>query len=77
MRIILQRRTLKIPSETMILRFFYHTNESKEEGLNLYPAATLVNKDQTAIEVPKGMVIEKRLPYLLSLLESHAGTTAP
>lgn len=23
--------------------------------------------------MPKGMVIEKRLPYLLSLLESHAG----
>ena len=56
---------------------FYHTNESKEEGLNPHLAVALVSKDQEPIEVPEGMVIKKRLPDLLSLLESHTRTTVP
>ena len=32
-----------------------------------------VSDDQEATEIPEGMMIEKRLPGLLSLLESHAG----
>ena len=56
---------------------FYHINETKEEGLSPHPAAALVSKDQETTEVPEGMVIEKRLPDLVSLLESHVGTTAP
>ena len=47
---------------------FYCTYESEEEGLSLHPAAALVSEDQEAIEVLEGMVIEKRLPDLLSLL---------
>ena len=56
---------------------FYRTNKSEEEWLSLHPIATLVSEDQEAIEVLEGMVIEKRLLDLLSLLESHARTTAP
>ena len=47
---------------------FYCTDESEEEGLSPYPAAALVSEDQEAIEVFEGMVIEKRLLDLLSLL---------
>ena len=54
---------------------FYHTNESKEEELSPHLAVALVSKDQKPIEVPEGMVIKKRLPDLLSLLESHTRTT--
>ena len=59
------------------VEIFYHTNESEEEGLSPQPTIALVSEDQEAIEVPEGMVIEKRLPDLLSLLESQTGTAAP
>lgn len=36
-----------------------------------------MNEDQEDTKVLEGMVIEKRLPNLLSLLESHARTTVP
>ena len=36
-----------------------------------------VSTDQGATKVPEGMVIEKRLPNLLSLLESHASDATP
>ena len=55
----------------------YCIDKYEEEGLSPHLAATLVSEDQEAIEVPEGMVIEKRLPDLLSLLESHTGTIAP
>ena len=35
----------------------------------LRPITVVVSKDQKAIEIPKAMVIEKKLPDLLSLLE--------
>ena len=38
----------------------------------LRPITVVVSKDQKAIEIPEAMVIEKKLPDLLSLLESHA-----
>ena len=56
---------------------FYRTNESEEEGLSPQPTIALVSEDQEAIEVPEGMVIEKRLPNLLSLLESQLGPRLP
>lgn len=56
---------------------FYCTNKSEEEGLNSPSVAALVSEDQEAIKVPKGMVIKKRLPNLLSLLEPHTKTVAP
>lgn len=37
----------------------------------------VVRANQEAIQVLKGMVIEKRVPNLLSLIESHAGEAAP
>nr|POF02845.1 hypothetical protein CFP56_10903 [Quercus suber] len=40
-------------------------------------ATVAVSEDQEATEVPKAMVIEKKLPDLLSLLESHAGGATP
>lgn len=42
---------------------------------SLSPTATLVSENQKATEVPEAMLIEKRLPHLLSLLESYVGTT--
>lgn len=63
------------PVKGVDFEVFYYINKSGEEGLSPHLAVTLVSEDQEAIKVPKGMVIEKRLPYLLSLLESHARTT--
>ena len=37
--------------------------------------AALISENQESTKVPEAMVIEKRLPDLLSLLESHVGTT--
>lgn len=56
---------------------FYRSNEPEGEELSPYPSTALVSEDQEAIKVLEGMVIEKRLPGLLSLLESHAGTSTP
>ena len=50
---------------------------SEEEGLSPQLTTALVSEDQEDTEVPEGMVIEKKLPDLLSLLESHARTIAP
>ena len=36
-----------------------------------------ISDDQEATEIPEGMMIEKRLLGLLSLLESHAGDATP
>lgn len=41
------------------------------------PVAVAISTDQGATEVPEGMVIEKRLLDLLSLLESHFGDATP
>ena len=35
------------------------------------PAVVAISANQEADQVPEGMVIEKRIPDLLSLLESH------
>ena len=48
-----------------------------EEGLSPQLTTALVSEDQEVTKVPKGMVIENKLPDLLSLLESHARTTVP
>ena len=56
---------------------FYRANESEKEELSLHLATASISKDQKVIEVPKRMVIEKKLPDLLFLLESHAGTATP
>ena len=56
---------------------FYHTHAFVEEGLSPQLTTALVSEDQEVTKVPKGMVIENKLPDLLSLLESHARTTVP
>ena len=38
-------------------------------------AATFISENQEATEVLEAMVIEQRLPSLLSFLKSHVGTT--
>ena len=38
-------------------------------------STTLISENQEATEVLEAMVIEQRLPSLLSLLKSHVGTT--
>ena len=65
------------PVQEEDFKIFYSANESKKEGLSPYLAATSISEDQEVTEVPEGMVIKKKLPDLLSLLESHTGTTAP
>jgi len=52
----------------------YSKDETEEEASSSRLAAALVSENQEATEVPEAMVIEKRLPDLLSLLESHART---
>ena len=45
-----------------------------EDAVTTSASVTIaVSDDQEATEIPEGMMIEKRLPGLLSLLESHAG----
>ena len=56
---------------------FYNTHASKEETLSPQSTTILVSEDQEHTEAPEDMVIERRLPGLLSLLESHARTTMP
>ena len=41
------------------------------------PIIVTISTDQRAIEIPEGMVIEKRLPDLLALLESHSKGALP
>ena len=56
---------------------FYNTHASEEETLSPQSTTILVSEDQEHTEAPEDMVIERRLPGLLSLLESHARTTIP
>lgn len=56
---------------------FYYLDETKEVASNSQLAKSLVSENHEAAEVLEAMVIEKRLPNLLSLLESYAGTTTP
>ena len=67
---------IEIPIRDEDFEIFSHPNAS-EEKLNSRLTTALVSEDQEGTEVPKGMVIEKKLPDLLSLLESHAWTVAP
>ena len=68
---------MKILSETRILKSSttYTRPRRKDSAPQLTTA--LVSENQEDIEVLEGMVIEKRLPDLLSLLESHARATIP
>ena len=68
---------MKILSETRILKSSttYTRPRRKDSAPQLTTA--LVSENQEDIEVLEGMVIEKRLPDLLSLLESHARATVP
>ena len=54
-------------------RVFNQTNltESSKASLNQ------VSTNQEILNVPEGMVIQKRTPNLLTLLESHAGSATP
>ena len=54
---------------------FYRPNEIEEVASSSRLATSLVSGNQEATEVHEAMVLEKRLPNLLSLLESHAETT--
>ena len=67
----------EIPIRDEDFEIFSPTNTSKEEKLNSQLTTALVSEDQEGNEVPEWMVIEKKLPNLLSLLESHARTVAP
>nr|POF02849.1 hypothetical protein CFP56_10907 [Quercus suber] len=52
---------------------FYHWDVTEDIISTSKMATVAVSEDQEATEVPKAMVIEKKLPDLLSLLKSHAG----
>jgi len=54
---------------------FYCPDKIKDISSSSRLTATLVSENQETTEVPEVMVLEKRMPILLSLLESHAGTT--
>nr|POE55962.1 hypothetical protein CFP56_64384 [Quercus suber] len=70
--------TLKKSTKSFVrdedFKIFYHIDETEEEAFSSQQATTLVSENQEVTEVPEAVVIEKRLPDLLSLLESHAGT---
>ena len=56
---------------------FYRPGMTEDAMTTSAPIDVAINTDQGAIEVPEGMVIEKRLLDLLSLLESHFGDATP
>lgn len=58
-------------------KVFYRTYEIEEEASNSHLAATLISENQEATKILEPMEIKKRLPDLLSLLESQAKTTTP
>ena len=67
----------KNPVKDEDFEVFYDTNSSEEETLSPQSTTVLVSEEQEHSEALEGMVIERRLPELLSLLESHARTTMP
>nr|POE54659.1 hypothetical protein CFP56_47300 [Quercus suber] len=50
---------------------FYHQDVTEDVASTSRPATSVISEDQEATESPEAMVIEKRLPDLLSILESH------
>ena len=56
---------------------FYHPDVTEDIASMSKPIAVTVNEDQEATEVPEAMVIKKKLPDLLSILESHTGDATP
>ena len=56
---------------------FYHPDMTEDIASMSKPIAVTVSEDQEATEVPEAMVIEKKLPDLLSILESHTGDATP
>lgn len=56
---------------------FYHPDVTEDVATTSTPAAIVVSANHDAIEVPEGTMIEKRVPDLLSLLESYAGDATP
>ena len=71
------KENTKSPVRDEDFEVFYHLDETKKEASNSQLATTLVSENQEATKVPETVVIEKRLPALLSLLESYVGTTIP
>ena len=49
----------------------YHQDKIEDVAFASISSAVVVSEGQGAINVPEAMVIEKKLPDLLSLLESH------
>lgn len=56
---------------------FYCPDLTKDVATTSTPTVVSVSVDHDATKVLEGMVIEKRLPDLLSLLESHVDDTTP
>lgn len=50
---------------------FYCPDLTKDIAITSTPTVVVVSADHDATKVLEGMVVEKRLPNLLSLLESH------
>ena len=56
---------------------FYRLGMTEDTMTTFAPIIVAISTNQRATKVPKGMVIEKRLPNLLSLLESHSRDAIP
>ena len=56
---------------------FYLQDETEDIASNSRLVAASISADQEAIVIPEVMVLEKRMPNLLSLLESHVGGAIP
>lgn len=56
---------------------FYQQDETHDIASSSRLGPVLVSEDQEAIHIPEAMVLEKRMPDLLYLLESHAGGATP
>ena len=72
-----RKKISKVFSVRRTLRFFYHLDVIKDTITTSTSVVVAVSANQEAIQVPEGMLIEKRVPDLLSLLESHANEATP
>ena len=60
-----------------VFEVFYHPDVTEDAATTSTLVVVAVSTDQGATKVPEAMVIEKRLPDLLSLLESHVSDATP
>lgn len=67
-----EEKDFQDPAREEDFEIFYHANVTEDTIITSTLEAIAVSTNKKATQVPEGMVIEKRVPDLLALLESYA-----